>query len=147
LSDMVGLWKVAHTGTPSRMYASLVLLHDGSNGAVILINGEADDARTALMQATLNRFTAQTANHAVLYYARRIDQGVARRRSAGHVRPPMPDRQPVNPAASGGNAGIWRDAWFGDVQLCPREGALRFTSLKSPQMIGQVMHGGQRWFV
>lgn len=147
LSDMDGQWKVAHTGTLSGMYSSLALLPDARNGVVILINGEAEDARTALMQAMLKRYTAPAASHDVLYYAQRIDQDAAQRRSAGHVRPAMPDRQLAKPSASGNNTGVWRDAWFGDVQLCPHDGTLRFVSIKSPQMRGKVMHSGPRWFV
>lgn len=147
LSDMDGQWKVAHTGTLSGMYSSLALLPDHKNGVVILINGDAEDARTALMQAMLKRYTAAAGNHDVLHYAQRIDQDAAQRRSAGHVRPAMPDRQPVQVTAAGNHTGVWRDAWFGEVRLCPQAGALRFTSIKSPQMRGQVMHSGQRWFV
>ncbi len=147
LSDMDGQWKVAHTGTLSGMYSSLALLPDTKNGVVILINGEAEDARTALMQAMLKRYTAPAANHDVLYYAQRIDQAAAQRRSAGHVRPAMPNREQVKEDAASDHTGVWRDAWFGEVRLCPQEGRLRFTSLKSPQMRGTVMSSGQRWFV
>lgn len=148
LSDMDGQWKVAHTGTLSGMYSSLALLPDSRNGVVILINGDAENARTALMQAMLKHFTAPKENHDVLYYAQRIDDEAAQRRSAGHVRPAMPGRTPVTlDDASAAHTGIWRDAWFGEVRLCPQDGALRFASIKSPQMRGQVMHSAQRWFV
>ncbi|RIL68789.1 penicillin-binding protein, partial [Staphylococcus devriesei] len=58
LSDMDGQWKVAHTGTLSGMYSSLALLPDRKVGVLILINSDAEDARTALMQAALKHYTA-----------------------------------------------------------------------------------------
>ncbi len=147
LSDMDGQWKVAHTGTLSGMYSSLALLPDRKTGVVILINGEGEDARTALMQAMLKHYTAPAADNDVLYYARLIDDAAAQRRSAGHVRPALPDARPATPAEFGSKAGVWRDPWFGEVSLCPRDGKLQFASLKSPRMSGQVMRAGERWYV
>ncbi|MFT4249373.1 MAG: serine hydrolase domain-containing protein, partial [Pseudomonas sp.] len=57
LSDVDGVWKVAHTGTLVGMYSSLVLLPDRRSGFVILINGESADAREVLGEALLKRFT------------------------------------------------------------------------------------------
>lgn len=147
LSDMDGQWKVAHTGTLSGMYSSLALLPDRKTGVVILINGEAEDARTALMQAMLKHYTAPAASNDVLHYASLIDEASAQRRSAGHVRPALPKARAATPAEFGGKAGIWQDPWFGEVSLCPRDGKLQFASVKSPRMTGLVMRAGERWYV
>ena len=147
LSDMDGQWKVAHTGTLSGMYSSLALLPDLKTGVVILINGEGEDARTALMQAMLKHYTAPAANNDVLHYAGLIDDAAAQRRSAGHVRPALPKARAATPAEFGNKTGIWQDPWFGDVSLCPRDGKLQFTSVKSPRMSGPVMRAGERWYV
>ena len=147
LSDMDGQWKVAHTGTLSGMYSSLALLPDRRAGVVILINGEGEDARTALMQAMLKHYTAAAANQDVLHYARLIDEAAAQRRSAGHVRPALPAARAATPAEFGDKAGIWQDPWFGEVSVCPRDGKLQFASVKSPRMTGQVMRAGERWYV
>jgi len=63
LSDVDGHWKVAHTGTLTGMYSAVVLLPDLRSGFVILINGSAAQARTALTQALLKRFTRPEASH------------------------------------------------------------------------------------
>jgi len=63
LSDVDGHWKVAHTGTLTGMYSAVVLLPDLRSGFVILINGSAAPARTALTQALLKRFTRPNAPH------------------------------------------------------------------------------------
>ena len=147
LSDMDGHWKVAHTGTLSGMYSSLALLPDGRTGVVMLINGEAEQARTALTQAMLKHFTAPAADHDVLYYAGLMEHEAAARRSAGHARPVLADVSAAPAGAIGDKAGVWRDPWFGDVSLCPRDGKLLLASAKSPQLSGQVMRSGQRLFV
>ncbi len=147
LSDIDGQWKVAHTGTLSGMYSSLALLPDRRTGVVMLINGEAEDARTALMEALLKRHTAPGAAHDVLYYAAQMDQAAAQRRSDGHVRPALADRVPVSHAAMHARQGVWRDPWFGEISLCPKGDAVWFTSAKSPAMHGQVMRSGERSFV
>jgi len=63
LSDVDGQWKVAHTGTLTGMYSAVVLLPDLRSGFVILINGSGAQARTALTQALLKRFTRPDAPH------------------------------------------------------------------------------------
>ena len=147
LSDMDGQWKVAHTGTLSGMYSSLALLPDMKTGVVMLINGEGEEARTALMQAMLKYHTAPAQQHDVLHYAGLMEQAAAQRRSAGHVRPSLPTARPATVAEFGDRAGIWRDPWFGEVTLCPRDGKLQFVSAKSPRMSGQVMRADERWYV
>ncbi len=147
LSDMDGQWKVAHTGTLSGMYSSLALLPDMKTGVVMLINGEGEEARAALMQAMLKHYTAPAQQHDVLHYAGLMEQAAAQRRSAGHVRPSLHKARPANVAEFGDRAGIWRDPWFGEVTLCPRDGKLQFVSAKSPRMSGQVMRADERWYV
>jgi len=147
LSDMDGQWKVAHTGTLSGMYSSLALLPDMKTGVVMLINGEGEEARAALMQAMLKHYTAPAHQHDVLHYAGLMEQAAAQRRSAGHVRPSLHTARPATVAEFGDRAGIWRDPWFGEVTLCPRDGKLQFVSVKSPRMSGQVMRADERWYV
>ena len=146
LSDMDGQWKVAHTGTLSGMYSSLALLPDRRNGAVILINGEGEDARTALMQALLKRQTAPAAGHDVLHYAGLLERERAQRRSEGHVRPVLAPAVAVAAREFGADAGVWNDPWFGQVTLCPAGAGIAFAAVKSPAMRGQVMRSaGRPW--
>lgn len=146
LSDMDGQWKVAHTGTLSGMYSSLALLPDRRSGAVILINGEGEDARTALMQALLERQTAPAAGHDVLHYARLLEQEKAQRRSDGHVRPAMAPAVAVAARNFGTDAGVWADPWFGRITLCPAGKGMAFAAEKSPAMRGRVMSSdGRPW--
>lgn len=146
LSDMDGQWKVAHTGTLSGMYSSLALLPDRRSGAVILINGEGEDARTALMQALLKRQTAPAAGHDVLHYAGLLEREKAQRRSDGHGRPAMAPAIAVAARNFGADAGVWADPWFGQVTLCAVGKGIALAALKSPAMRGRVMSSaGRPW--
>ncbi len=146
LSDMDGQWKVAHTGTLLGMYSSLALLPDRRSGAVILINGEAEDARTTLMQALLKRQTQPGAGRDVAYYAGLLDAAAAQRRADGRVPPPLPAQVPATVATLGKDDGVWADPWFGKLTLCPDKDGVRIASEKSPAMHGRVMQAeGRRW--
>src|SRR5690606_12312320 len=58
LSDVDGTWKVAHTGTLSGRYSAVSLLPELDTGFVILVNGDAGEARTVLEQSLSKIFTA-----------------------------------------------------------------------------------------
>ncbi len=132
LSDMDGQWKVAHTGTLSGMYSSLALLPDRKVGVVILINSDAEDARTALMQVALKHYTAAQDTADVDHYLALLEQERAERRGAERSRSAQ---------------GRYRDPWLGEALLCPEQGALRFNVVKSPMLRGRVMQLGARWLV
>ncbi len=147
LSDMDGQWKVAHTGTLSGMYSSLALLPDRRAGVVILINSDADDARTALMQAALKHYTAPAAGETVAGYLQQLDAERAVRQSAGQVRPDTGASRPAPLTASARWQGRYRDPWLGEASLCPGRDGLRLQVDKSPQLRGRVMQLGDRWWV
>ena len=146
LSDVRGQWKVAHTGTLSGMYSSLVLLPDRRSGFVILVNGQGEAARTALGQVLQERWTAPQAGNGVDHYAdllavERAERGAAR---------PLPDtsaRRPATLAESKALLGIWRDPWFGEVGLCPAGEVVAFASARSPLMRGRLMRVDARWLL
>ncbi len=146
LTDVDGTWKVSHTGTLSGMYSALTLLPEKGVGFVILINADADDARTVLNQVLVKRFTAPGQRRTVSFYADQLD----REAHAANDEHPVPDtssRRPVDAAAMDGRLGIYRDPWFGDVSICPSGAGVRFASEKSPLLAGEVMRAGDRFLV
>lgn len=147
LSYMDGHWKVAHTGTLSGMYSSLALLPDRKIGVVILINSDAEDARTALMQAALKHYTAPEDGADVDHYLTLLQRERTERRDAGQVRPDTRARQPASLRVTASAQGRYRDPWLGEALLCPEQGRLRFSVAKSPMLRGQVMQLGARWLV
>jgi len=137
LTDVDGTSKVSHTGTLKGMVSALTLLPERGVGIVVLINGDADDARTVLMQALVKQFTGATGAHDVAYYAGLLAAERAKTGAAAFDTR-KPARRPT--AQQIGNvAGRWRDPWFGSVDVCPRGDALIFASERSPKLHGDVL--------
>jgi len=147
VSDMDGQWKVAHTGTLSGMYSSLALLPDRKVGVVMLINGEGEDARTALMQAALKRFTAPNDARPAMEYLAELKADQAARAATGHQRPPMSDARQASASDLPRWQGRYSDPWLGPASLCPGKDGLRFSVDKSPRLQGAVLQLQGRWLL
>lgn len=145
IADVDGALTVSHTGTLSGMYSALYLLPDRSSGFVVLINGDAEDARTVLIEVLLKQFTAPGKARSVDSYADEL-AAKERQRHASRV-PDTSGRHLATPAELSGLTGIWRDPWFGDVAICPRDGKVELASAKSPRLRGPLMRVGERYLV
>jgi CubicO group peptidase (beta-lactamase class C family) len=145
MADVDGQWTVSHTGTLSGMYSMMMLLPDKRSGFVLMINGDADEARTVLGEVLLKHFTTPTQTATVADYAARIAAEPAT--AMRHKLPDTSSRVPAKPAEFGARLGRWRDPWFGDVTLCAQDGKVRFASLKSPRLAGDIVRVGRRWLV
>jgi CubicO group peptidase (beta-lactamase class C family) len=145
LADVDGQRTVSHTGTLSGMYSAVTLLPDRKSGFVILINSDAEDARSALNEALLKSFTQPDRHHSVNEYAQLIDD---EKTAAKHARAPdVSDRAPASASSLKSILGRWRDPWLGEVSLCPDAGKVRFASEKSPRLTGVVMRIKGRDFI
>lgn len=149
LSDVDGTQRVAHTGTLSGMYSALTLLPEKEVGIVLLINGNADEARTVLMQALTKHFTKPADNPGVDGYAALLAE--ERKQSAAKTPSRIPDtsdRKPATPAQLRAQLALWRDPWFGEASICASaSGEVRFAASKSPRMKGRVMATRGGWLV
>ncbi|WP_286074802.1 serine hydrolase domain-containing protein [Stenotrophomonas sp. 59] len=147
VSDMDGQWKVAHTGTLSGMYSSLALLPDRRVGVVMLINGEGEDARTALMQAMLKRFTAPDDARPAMEYLAELKADQAAQAASGHQRPATAAAQPARGDDLPRWQGRYSDPWLGAASLCPGRDGLRFSVDRSPRLQGAVLQLQERWLL
>ncbi len=144
MTDVDGEWNVWHTGTLTGMYSMLALLPDRRSGFVFMINGDADEARTVLGEVLTKHFTAPGEQHDVNWYADALDS-MARQHAATSAMPDTAAQRPADPAELATWTGIYRDPWFGDISLCPRDGMVRFAAIKSPKLAGTVMRLGTRY--
>ncbi|MGQ4659704.1 serine hydrolase [Lysobacter sp. F6437] len=145
LADVDGAWTVSHTGTLSGMYSVMTLLPDSDSGFVVLMNGQADEARTVINQVLLKHFTAPQDNATVAGYAARIASQPAS--GEGSSAPDTSARKPATATALSSHLGRYTDPWFGEISICRGDGGVRFTSAKSPRLRGQVMVVGERLLV
>jgi CubicO group peptidase (beta-lactamase class C family) len=144
LADVDGEWTVSHTGTLGGMYSVMTLLPDLRSGFVVLMNGDAGEARTVLNQVLLKQFTAPGEGDGVADYAARI----AAEPAGGDI--PAPDtsaRTPVAPDALAEWLGTWRDPWLGAARICAAGGHVEFSVAKSPKLSGTVMRVDGRLLV
>ena len=146
MADVDGVWNVWHTGTLGGMYSMLSLLPDGKNGFVFMINGEAEDARTVLGEVLTKHFTAPSDTHDVAWYADALNRA-EQQQPASSGAPDTSAQQPARTDALSTWMGRYRDPWFGDIALCPRDGRVQFTAVKSPKLTGTVMQLGKRYLV
>ncbi|MFT4198182.1 MAG: serine hydrolase domain-containing protein [Pseudoxanthomonas sp.] len=143
LSDVDGVWRVAHTGTLDGMYSSLILLPDKRVAIVILANGEGEAMRTVLGEVLTKHYTAPQERATVAHYAELLDaeQGAA----AAHSRAPDTSaRVAVRPAELAGLLGVYRDPWFGQVAVCAAGDRVAVHARKSPRLAGTLMRVGAR---
>ena len=145
IADADGMMTVSHTGTLSGMYSVMTLLPDRKSGFVVLINGEADDARTVLNELLLKYFTTPERQESVEFYAAQLDRDV--QQSAAEPLSPVSGRDAVPASSLKAWLGVYRDPWFGEVRLCARDSQVRFESLKSPMLAGRVLRSGGRQLI
>ncbi len=142
LGDVDGEWTVSHTGTLSGMYSMMMLLPDRKSGFVILINGEASEARTVLAEVLVKQFTAADDTRGVAEYA--ADLAADRSSKTDPAARDTRARNPTTAKLLRGWLGVWRDPWFGDVTICAEKEDVRFRSAKSPRLLGTLMRVGER---
>ncbi|MEP6634860.1 MAG: penicillin-binding protein, partial [Luteimonas sp.] len=141
-----GTQKVSHTGTLSGMYSAVTLLPQKHVGFVVLINTDADEARTVLTELLVKHFTAPKESHSVDGYARAIAAETSPATKANPVRDTEPRRR-VRADEQPSWLGVYRDPWFGEVSLCAKDNGIEFAAAKSPTMLGDVFSVGNRWLV
>ncbi len=143
LSDTNGRLRVAHTGTLAGMYSAVTLLPEQNTGFVFMINGEGSSARIVLNQALVDAFT-HNAKRTVSSYATEL---LAQAKPAANDAPALGPRAPAEPDAMGPWLGVYRDPWFGEISICPREDHVEFAAVKSPRLKGQLMEVANRMLV
>ena len=146
VTDVDGTAKVSHTGTLSGMYSATTLLPELGVGFVLMVNGNADEARTVLTQVLVKHFTDRASQPRVADYAARLAREAGEAKAAKPP-PDTSDRVPVRALELGERLGVYRDPWFGDVRICAAPDGVRFDALKSPLMTGTVMRAGKRLLV
>jgi hypothetical protein len=146
LADVDGTQKVSHTGTLSGMYSAVTLLPQKGVGFVILINGEAEEARTVLTQVLVKHFSAPQDKRTVAGYAQELAAAPATVDAAKRM-PDTSSRKPVAGTELKQWLGIYRDPWFGKVSICERGSGVEFTAAKSPMLSGTLFRVSDRYLV
>ena len=145
LSDVDGRFRAAHTGTLGGMYSSLTLLPGIDAAIVVLINGDAGEARTVLTQVLTRLLTAPGNDRGVDWYAQAIAAAATPPAVDGNAK--AAERRAADPAALGERLGVWTDPWFGAVEICAEGSTVRFAARESPLLAGVLTAVGERLLV
>jgi CubicO group peptidase (beta-lactamase class C family) len=145
IGDIDGQMTVSHTGTLSGMYSATMLLPFRKSGFMFMINADADDARTVLIEVLTKQFTAPDKARSVADYAVEIAHEDQQKRIARV--PDTSSRKPATPADLKDDLGVWRDPWLGEVRICAKGKNVRIAAVKSPKLSGQVMRLGEKFLV
>ena len=137
IADVEGEMTVSHTGTLSGMYSVMTLLPDRKSAFVVLINGEAEEARTVLNEMLLKYFTRSADRKEVSFYASQLEDEAKKQEAKPGA--PVPTRTDVSASSLADWLGVYRDPWFGEARLCGREGQVRFEAAKSPLLAGKIV--------
>lgn len=143
LSDVHGALRVAHTGTLAGMYSAVTLLPERGAGFVFMINGEGSAARIVLNQTLVETVLGLSRRTAASYE----DELEADRRAAPSAANQLQAGAPVEPDSMSGRLGIYRDPWFGEVSLCPRDHGVQLAAAKSPRLTGTLVQVADRVLV
>lgn len=146
LSDVDGVWKVAHTGTLMGMYSSVILLPDKKAGIVIMTNGLGEAARTVLGQVLTKHYTAPAQGATVAHYAALLEKAGDGPEAPSRA-PDTSNRVAAKPEQLAGLLGIYQDPWFGKTTICASGDRVEFRAEKSPLLAGTVMQVGERRLV
>ncbi len=146
LSDAHGQFRFGHTGTLDGMYSAMAIFPDLRNSYVFLINGEAGDARTVLEAALTQVLIGSKSLPDIKQLAQELHSS-REASGADQARAQAAVRKPASSKDLGDALGIYHDAWFGEIRLCPEGKSVQWASSKSPRMHGTVMQAKTRLLV
>jgi CubicO group peptidase (beta-lactamase class C family) len=138
ISDVHGVWRVAHTGTLAGMYSSLILLPEKRVGIVFMTNGNGADARTVLSHVLVQHFISPDTVKSVAAYGEEIDAERARRAAPPSPTAAITARAPAAATELAPWLGVYHDAWFGEASVCQAGERVRFSAVKSPRLAGDI---------
>jgi CubicO group peptidase (beta-lactamase class C family) len=141
LHDQAGHIVVSHTGGLPGMLSKTTLIPDLKLGVVVLTN--TDPGGRSFQTISMSIVDSYLGLDPFDYISDARQTLHVRENAAGAVvrevwRVIQQNKPPTIPLAN--LVGTYRDKWFGDVTIAMRDGALWFTSLRSPKLTGRMYY-------
>lgn len=145
VSGYAGQRLVWHTGEFPGMFSQVTLVPALNLGIVILTNQEADGIRDAITFHVLDTYLGRNTDW-IAAYAKAVAIESRHLTEALRNQPaPPPDSAPTKPLSS--YTGIYRDPWYGDVEVSVLHGELRMRFTASPRLRGSLRPWGADTFL
>lgn len=136
LADVLGYKHVSHTGSYTGFRAHVILVPELDLGVVILLNASSGSAREAIAQGIVKAYMGSHDVDWVAFFDREAEQEAANEPELVSADPDFRHGSVLAPLEH--YAGLYRDAWFGDVSIEMRGDELWFASAKSPVIEGRL---------
>jgi hypothetical protein len=140
LSDYRGQRMVWHTGGFPGTVSRVTLVPSLHLGAVVLTNQESEDAVNAITLQVLDSYMDVPKTDWIEAYAEstKVTTAQMAENGAKQAADRVPDAKPSSTLKS--YAGIYRDRWYGDIDVWLVHGELRMRFKKSPRLVGSLSH-------
>ncbi|MDX2417066.1 MAG: serine hydrolase [Xanthomonadales bacterium] len=148
LADVHGYKEVSHTGTLAGMKSYVVLIPELELGVVLLTNSSSSAARSSVMNTIVRSFMPVKQ---VDWIQMVLDETEAAQQTEQQE---LVEEALVETDMKSGNVpglslftGLYRDPWFGDINIDLENGQLVFSAVKSPKFKGVMRHHDGNRFV
>lgn len=151
LSDVKGYKQVSHTGGLLGTVTQVTLLPELKLGIIVLTNQQSGAAFTAITNSIKDSYFGITGKDRVKQYHDNVVKGETEAKEITEgIWKAIDSTQKANKVKPNNTlyTGIYTDNWFGNVSITEKDGGLRFSSEKSPRLIGQMLpYKGSTWIV
>lgn len=150
LSDVAGYLQASHTGGLAGIVTQVTLIPELKIGIIVFTNQQDGAAFTAITNTIKDGYLGIKGNDWIKTLKENGDKGVAEaKRITDEIWAKIEAQRskssmPVNNAIY---TGTYSDIWFGDIVISDESGKLRFRSVKSPKMRGEMLYYTGNTFV
>ncbi len=143
LTDVSGYLQVSHTGGLAGIVTQVTLIPELKLGIIVFTNQQESSAFTAITNTIKEVFIGDTGNDWVKTLRENVESN---RTEAKKITDEIWAKVEANRSKTGAPvdhstyAGNYSDKWFGDVVIAEEAGKLRFKSVKSPKLRGDMLY-------
>lgn len=143
LNDVNGYLQVCHTGTHAGIVTRVTMMPELRLGIIVLTNQQEKAAHEAITFAIIDSYLGIHGVDRLAILKKRV---VKEQAEAKEVTDRIwaiveaPGMKSAGEVDTRGIQGTYTDTWFGDVVISEENGHLRFRSVRSPRMRGEMLH-------
>jgi len=142
LTDVAGYLQASHTGGLAGIVTQVTLIPELKLGIIVFTNQQEGSAFTAITNTLKDGYLGIEGNDWVKILRENVDRNQAEaKKITDEIWAKIEAKSsnsglPVNHALY---TGTYTDSWFGDIIIADENGKLRFRSVKSPKMRGEML--------
>ncbi|MFD2937655.1 serine hydrolase [Spirosoma flavum] len=147
LSDVKGYKEIAHSGQDVGMVSAVTMVPELGLGVIVLTNSESGAASAINDQIVDSYIGIVGQDRTGIMYQREQAQQRATQTILDSIQQQVARQASVSQADLASYVGVYRDRWFGKIDITLRDHQLWFASERSPQLRGYMRPFGAAQFV